>query len=153
MQENTKIIAVICKDLNDFEMWGRNRGFVASNFKNRKIYVDDTIYLGVYKPEHLCSFMIDNIIDAASAIQNPLYNEILNHAKSNLKDKTELKQDYTVKPPLGIKPKYLHDEARFTELRDAIKRSMDGYYYIDPEWITEYNELLENIVSRTMKKL
>lgn len=141
----TKIIAVICKDLDDFKSWWQKQGFVCAHFCNGELYVGDDIYRGVYKPEHLCSFMIDEIIQTTEAFHNPLYSEIHQQAISNLKEQD---QDYVGKPPLGIKPRYLHDEARFTELRDAIKRSMDVHYYVDPEWITEYNELLERIVKK-----
>jgi len=144
----TKITAVICKDIDDFKSWWKNQGFVSAHPCNGKLYVGDDIYRGVYKPEHLCSFMIDEIIQTTEAYHNPLYTEIHQHAISNLKD-----QDYVKKPPLGIMPKYLHDERRFKEIRDVIKSYADGYQYINPEWVTEYNELMKNIVSRNMKKL
>ena len=46
------------------------------------------------------------------------------------------------KPPLGLRPRYLHDEERLTELRDCIDRHTDGRYPIQLEWVIEYNELV-----------
>jgi hypothetical protein len=49
------------------------------------------------------------------------------------------------RPPRGIVPKFIHDERRFKDLVKTIKRYIKHYKYIDPNWISEYNELLEKI--------
>lgn len=46
------------------------------------------------------------------------------------------------KPPLGVKPRYLHDSLREVNLFQAIKRYLDADIEIPIEWVQEYNELL-----------
>lgn len=48
-------------------------------------------------------------------------------------------------PPIGIKPKYIHDEQRFYELKLAIRRFLDASVEIPLEWINEYNDLIDEI--------
>ncbi len=43
------------------------------------------------------------------------------------------------RPTLGLKPKYIHDEQRKTEIEDAIKRFLDDGKSVPKEWIEEYN--------------
>lgn len=45
------------------------------------------------------------------------------------------------KPPLGVKPKWLHDEERKQELKKAIERHLVESEAIPIEWVEEYNEL------------
>lgn len=47
------------------------------------------------------------------------------------------------KPPLGIKPRRIHDEERVRELRACIARYMQAGYHLDPDWVSEYNEIIE----------
>jgi hypothetical protein len=49
------------------------------------------------------------------------------------------------KPPIGIKPRYLHDEQRLKDLQGAIKRYAKKFFQINPEWITEYNQLIAKL--------
>lgn len=46
-------------------------------------------------------------------------------------------------PPLGPRPKWVVEEHRIQELKKVFKDYMDANYPIDPEWIAEYNELIE----------
>ncbi len=52
------------------------------------------------------------------------------------KDKTN-----TSKPPLGIEPRELHDEARQHELISAIYRYINANKEIPIQWIEEYNNI------------
>ena len=45
------------------------------------------------------------------------------------------------RPPLGVKPKWLHDEERREELKFAIERHLAESEEIPVEWVEEYNEL------------
>lgn len=45
------------------------------------------------------------------------------------------------KPPLGVKPKWLHDEERKQELKKTIERHLVESEAIPIEWVEEYNEL------------
>lgn len=53
----------------------------------------------------------------------------------------------SVKPPLGLMPKGLHEEQvkieRFNAVCGAIARYYDARLPINVEWIEEYNELVE----------
>jgi hypothetical protein len=43
------------------------------------------------------------------------------------------------KPPIGIKPKYIHDKERHNDLKMAIARYLNEDMALPEEWITEYN--------------
>jgi len=45
------------------------------------------------------------------------------------------------KPPLGIKPRFIHEGSRLSELRGAMQRYLDKGLKISVDWIVEYNEL------------
>jgi len=45
-------------------------------------------------------------------------------------------------PPLGLIPKYIHDERRLAEVGGAIYRYLNERYPLKQEWIEEYNELI-----------
>lgn len=47
------------------------------------------------------------------------------------------------KPPLGITPRYIHDEARRQELGEAITRYIEAGLAISTDWVNEYNELIQ----------
>ncbi|MGE9751377.1 hypothetical protein ACQP3R_00265 [Bacillus inaquosorum] len=49
------------------------------------------------------------------------------------------------KPPLGVIPKWLHDERRAEELKAAIDRRLSANWHIPPEWIEEYNLLIRQL--------
>ena len=50
------------------------------------------------------------------------------------------------KPPIGLKPRWLHDEQRAADIRDAVKRYAATGKDIPQEWLDEHSEL-------TVKKL
>ena len=52
------------------------------------------------------------------------------------------------KPPLGIKPKRIHDMDRILDLERAIYRYIDAESAIPVRWIDEYNELIKAGVRR-----
>lgn len=47
------------------------------------------------------------------------------------------------RPPIGLKPRYIHDHERYIEICGAIQRYYDAGKKIPVEWIEEYNELVE----------
>ncbi|AYJ75894.1 putative metal-dependent hydrolase I [Bacillus phage BSP14] len=47
------------------------------------------------------------------------------------------------KPPLGVKPKWLHDEHRAEELKGAIGRHLAADWKVPIEWVNEYNSLVK----------
>jgi len=50
------------------------------------------------------------------------------------------------KNPLGVKPRFIHDEQRAEELSGAIMRYIQANRRIPTEWLEEYNELLKKIM-------
>jgi len=56
--------------------------------------------------------------------------------------KKELEQ--IVKPPIGLRPKWVIDKERLNEVRSAIVRYYDAELKIPIEWIEEYNELIDS---------
>ena len=47
------------------------------------------------------------------------------------------------KPPLGLKPKYIHDKARVKEILDAMERYSYQRFPVPIEWIQELRELIK----------
>ena len=48
-----------------------------------------------------------------------------------------------LKPPLGLKPKYIHDKARVKDILDAMERYSYQRFPVPIEWIEELRELIE----------
>lgn len=53
-----------------------------------------------------------------------------------------------VKPPLGLRPRYIADAARMTEVRGVIMRYVGAGILLPAEWIAEYNELAARLSAR-----
>lgn len=47
------------------------------------------------------------------------------------------------KPPIGLKPRWLHDSSRASEILDAIERYTDANMSIPKAWIAELKDLFE----------
>ena len=62
--------------------------------------------------------------------------------------KDTILQPVVDKPPIGIIPKYIHDERRLKELAKAITRYTNKKLFIQPAWIEEYNVLAEEFQQR-----
>jgi hypothetical protein len=54
------------------------------------------------------------------------------------------------KPPLGLRPRYIAEEARLNEVCEAIARYYQAGYPFPMEWIEEYNELTEKVKKRQL---
>ena len=52
------------------------------------------------------------------------------------------------KTPLGVMPRWLWEEKRIVDLKDAIIRYLETGKEIPPEWTIEYNDLTKKQVSR-----
>lgn len=57
-------------------------------------------------------------------------------------------QDQPKKPPLGVKPRWLHDEQRLQDLGGAIYRYLSDKMPIKIEWVEEYNEIIRRMEGR-----
>lgn len=49
----------------------------------------------------------------------------------------------SVKPPLGLRPRYIAKAHRMNEIKDAVVRYMDASLPVPTEWLAEYNELVK----------
>lgn len=61
---------------------------------------------------------------------------------------------YTVnqRPPIGLYPRFLHDEKRLDDVTQAILRYIDAHKVVPTEWWEEYNELAEREQKRKERK-
>ncbi|WP_134982908.1 hypothetical protein [Bacillus velezensis] len=50
-----------------------------------------------------------------------------------------------IKPPLGLTPRWAHDEMRIDEVKSAMYRYLQVDKKIPEEWLEEYNALTETI--------
>jgi hypothetical protein len=48
------------------------------------------------------------------------------------------------KPPIGLKPRWIHDSQRAKEILEAIERYTDSNMSIPKVWIDELKDLFEN---------
>ncbi|MEK5008799.1 hypothetical protein MHI11_16735 [Bacillus sp. FSL K6-3312] len=56
--------------------------------------------------------------------------------------------DMVKEPPLGIIPKFIHDERRAEDLVAAIERRISARSEIPLEWFEEYNNLIKHQVKK-----
>ncbi|WP_186303785.1 hypothetical protein [Bacillus pumilus] len=54
----------------------------------------------------------------------------------------------TTEPPLGVMPKWIHDERRVEDLAAAIERRIKARLEIPLEWFEEYNNLIKHQVKK-----
>ena len=47
------------------------------------------------------------------------------------------------RPPIGLYPRFLHDEKRLDDVTQAIQRYMNAHETVPAEWWDECNELVE----------
>lgn len=64
--------------------------------------------------------------------------------KPSVVDELCLERTKRGRPPLGLKPKHIHDEERMMAIREAIKRYVEAKKQIPLEWVNEYNELVRS---------
>lgn len=57
-------------------------------------------------------------------------------------------QEHPKKPPLGVKPRWLHEEQRLQDLGGAIFRYLSDKMPIQIDWIEEYNEIIKRMEER-----
>jgi hypothetical protein len=49
-----------------------------------------------------------------------------------------------IKPPIGLRPKWVSNRERLNEVRGAMVRYYDAELKMPIEWIEEYNELIDS---------
>ncbi|MGM0971123.1 MAG: hypothetical protein ACQEWR_21440 [Bacillota bacterium] len=54
----------------------------------------------------------------------------------------------TIEPPIGVMPKWIHDERRAEDLAAAIERRISARLEIPIEWFEEYNNLIKHQVKK-----
>ncbi|QHT60661.1 hypothetical protein GXP70_12400 [Paenibacillus lycopersici] len=53
-----------------------------------------------------------------------------------------------IRPMLGVVPRFVWEERRFSDLQESINRFVCAGNRIPPEWVEEYNELLKRILKQ-----
>lgn len=53
---------------------------------------------------------------------------------------------YEEKPPVGIKPRYIHDGERLCEILNAMDRYSKASKHIPGEWIDELRDLINELI-------
>lgn len=53
---------------------------------------------------------------------------------------------YEDKPPIGIKPRYIHDGERLREILNAMERYSKASKHIPGEWINELGDLISELI-------
>mgnify|MGYP001403173461 CR=1 FL=1 len=56
------------------------------------------------------------------------------------------------KPPIGLKPRYIHDAQRHREVKEAMLRYIDDDRMVPIEWWEEYNYFLKPIEKPEVKR-
>lgn len=94
------------------------------------------VYVSGDSSDHICLgwVEVDNII-----LEDVLTVDSLEISEINY---------HSIKPPLGIKPKWLYDEQRLNSLYEAIIRYIDAGMLPSIEWIQEMHELQKDVNSR-----
>ncbi|MCC2526774.1 hypothetical protein LKL24_04950 [Bacillus halotolerans] len=97
------------------------------------------------------AWKIEHIEDKTLVPKTSFLKSVLTKDKDKIMDimKEELdKRLNKQEPPLGVIPKWLHDERRHKELKAAINRYLDDNREISAEWIDEYNLLIKSIKNK-----
>lgn len=57
----------------------------------------------------------------------------------------KFQEPFYIKPQIGVMPRFIWEEQRLTDIKEAIERRTSTFENIPVEWINEYNELIEKI--------
>jgi hypothetical protein len=80
-----KTIAVISSCVDDFLSWRENNLYTTEIGTKTSIRVDETLYVLVMKPEHVCSKSFDEVIETENAYTSSEYDKIKETIKGNIK--------------------------------------------------------------------
>ena len=80
-----KTIAVISSCVDDFLLWRENNLYTTEIGTKTRIRVDETLYVLVMKPEHVCSKSFDEVIETENAHTSSEYGKIKEIIKGNIK--------------------------------------------------------------------
>ena len=96
--------------------------------------------------EHLKTTELNGQTQKTITVKSPyVYTEaIKNIAKSFQECVADIKPMIDEKPPIGVRPRFIHDEQRAEELSNAMMRHIQVNRKIPTEWLEEYNELVGN---------
>lgn len=56
------------------------------------------------------------------------------------------------KPPIGLKPRYIHDGERIDEILCAIERYTDANMPIPKSWVNELRDLLKSNLWKSLQQ-
>jgi hypothetical protein len=98
-----------------------------------------------YKPKY--NRYLTGCFECCSPIYIKTQEEEDRYVKDGMCD--ECRNKIFKKPPLGLRPKFVVDELRVREIKEAIVRYLDGFEEIPHKWIREYNNRIQSIKKET----
>ena len=107
---------------------------IRKNNKNNICRISIGVY-DVYKEDTCFLFNLGKYCSLDYAINNK------NNEKYIILEWSEF-MEKAIKPPIGIKPKYIWEQERFDDIFRAISEYYNAGLKIPVEWIEEYNELI-----------
>ena len=85
--------------------------------------------------------------------ERKLIMELYESMKASLNVQLEFDEKVECKrPPIGIKPKCIHNTERINEIRDAMRRYDEAGYIAPKEWWNELMDLYEDENKRLLKR-
>jgi hypothetical protein len=80
-----RTIGVISSCVDDFLRWRESNLYTTEIGTKTRIRVNDTLYVLVMKPEHVCSKLFDDVFETENAHTSSEYSKILDIIKGNIK--------------------------------------------------------------------
>ena len=94
-------------------------------------------------PQNIPVEILSSILDEVKQLQSEIFGKKCNSDSSDLVDSLAFAMQAMnmEKPPIGVKPFYIHNEQRMVELQEAIERYNEANKEIPNEWVAELQSL------------
>ena len=116
--------------------------YVSNIFTIEKIGTSDGGYVGVYGVAGLRDACGTGYAHHNTASCGHQFSDICGTCKTL----EGVPVKYEEKPPLGIKPRYIHDGERVREILNAMDRYSKASKHIPGEWIDELGDLINELI-------
>ena len=120
-------------------------GFLSNIVENSKFCAHTTLrdYLNKYDAE---KYLFSAFVFADTPEGNDYWYSL--HMK--WLERLKSLEEKSVKPPVGLRPRFVDDIRRMDEIKKAVIRYVKDGWEVPPEWIEEYNELAERYPSNSI---
>lgn len=91
LKSDYKVVGVIAASIEDFLNWKKEQGHEHTGERldtRRKYECNNTLYIGISRPEHCCSVTVDELIETSKACANPEYIQILEVIRPTIRKKS-----------------------------------------------------------------